>query len=380
MFKKRVVVQQQKLAPWKPYLFYDSQVRKIMESGIDRHDVALQEPQNLPLWDGESDAKNMLVIGGGGFGDKIQSTCAFRKLSERIGAPIDIAVDSDQAYLNLPYVANVMSWGVPLEILPNYDALCTFEDILGRENERTTHLADLFAERCFVAPLIPGEDGDPGEFRCDWVFSPDERRLIAFPEKDPDRLWVALQVESHGFSRSWPLENVIRLADMLAQCRSPKFTVCLIGTDGQGPHWGTPVFGLRHQLPDPPDGIINLCGHFPTWRQLAMFLGVCDLVIAPDSGPLHLAGVLCTPSVGLYGAHTYETRGKYFPTQRAIMTSSTDDRCPCHCHTDQQVGTIPCGQQYCQMMANITAEVVFEEVLKLLDETRQRSIEPEGDD
>jgi len=380
MFRKPVVVNGQPIPPWKPHLFYSSQMRKIVDSGLDKRDIIITEVNELPWWDGERPVNNMLVFGGGGFGDKVQSTCAFRKLAAKIGRPIDLAVDAFEAYENLPYIANMMQWAVPLEIIQNYDAMCSFEDVLGNDNERTTHLAELFAERCFVNPLVPGESkDDPGEYRCDWVFAPDEHRTMVYPQKDPGQLWVAIQVASNGFSRSWPFESVLRVSEMLVNCGHPKFTVFLIGSAGQGPHWATPVCEMRHELPAPPDGIVNLCGYFPDWRHLAMFLEVCDLVIAPDSGPLHLAGVLAVPSIGLYGPHTYETRGRYFPTQHPIMVSSSDSRCPCHCHSDQQHGTIPCGQKFCSLMAAITPEVVYGEVFKLIDEAVKRPPDTDGD-
>jgi len=376
MFRREVTVRGQVIPPFKPVCIFDSMLRKVVEH-IDTRDVLVKEPSGVNWWDGKRKVRNMLVFAGGGFGDKIQSTPAFRKLSERIGVPIDVAMDDGEAWEHLPYIGRVLPWMVLEETLHHYDAVCTFEDILGHEDEKHEHLANLFAKRCFVDPLIPGppipgtDKVSPGEYRCDWVYAAGEERTVALPPKES--LWIAIQVAAHGFSRSWPMENVLALAGKLARCRRYDITPLLIGSASQSPRWAIPVANWGHDLPDPPDGIVNLCGYFPTMRQLGLFLKQCDLLIAPDSGPLHLAGVLGVPSIGLYGPHTYETRGKYFPSQKMVQGNAAgDDRCPCHCHSDQQAGVLPCGQNFCKLLAIITPDHIYGMILEALDEATRR--------
>jgi ADP-heptose:LPS heptosyltransferase len=83
---------------------------------------------------------------------------------------------------------------------------------------------------------------------------------------------------------------------------------------------------------------------------------------------LHVAGALGVPSIGLYGPHTYETRGLYFPTQRPVfLVDDTDDRCPCYTHADQQDEQIPCGEKHCRLMAGISPAHVFKVASEVLD-------------
>ena len=50
------------------------------------------------------------------------------------------------------------------------------------------------------------------------------------------------------------------------------------------------------------DGALNLCGG-PTPREVAALLGHAHLFIGHDSGPLHLAQSMGTPTLGLFGAY-----------------------------------------------------------------------------
>jgi hypothetical protein len=322
------------------------------------------------------------VMSGGGSGDRIQITPAFRKLYAKLGGiPFDVCSDMHEEWENLPYIANKHPWVPRLELLQNYDAVVTFEDVLGKANEQTTHLAELFADRCFVAPLWPGTQAkDAGEFTCDWVWGDGELERSCYVAPKPDGAqWVALQWESNGRSRNWPSENIVLLSAMLASREQPT-TVFIVGAPGQGPQWAWPVFGGEHVLPDPLDGVVNLCGQFDNIRQLGAFFTKCDLVIAPDSGPLHLAGVLKVPSIGLYGPHTYETRGLYFPTQRpSFLVDNNDDRCPCFTHADQQDEQLPCGEKCCRLMAAISPAHVFNVASEVLDaQLAERPSNPKG--
>lgn len=344
MSKRPLTIHNQTLHPQQPYLVYN-QTFDVMTSQMDKRDLYARQIE-LPMWDGVSPVENLLIFGGGGMGDRIQQTCALRKLSQKLGKRLDIAAGRALEWVGLDYIGNVYEWMPQQVVVDCYDAVCSFENILGHADEHTTHLAELFAQRLHVGPLAGGESAkDPQEFKCDYVVQPWETRGVPLPTKETT--WIALQVRSNGQSRNWPREHVVRLAEMLGK---RKDTTCLlIGAGGDFQVWRSPADGWAHAAPNPPNGVVNLCGQFASIRQLAVFLGHCDLVIGPDSGPMHLAGALDVPSVCLYGPHTYETRGAWFAKQTGITSQPVppDDRCPCYCHSDQTNGTMPCGSQYC---------------------------------
>lgn len=56
--------------------------------------------------------------------------------------------------------------------------------------------------------------------------------------------------------------------------------------------------------------ILNLCGK-TNLRELAGYLSVAKIVVAPDSGSMHLAAVLGTPVIGLFARHDEQRVGPW---------------------------------------------------------------------
>lgn len=56
--------------------------------------------------------------------------------------------------------------------------------------------------------------------------------------------------------------------------------------------------------------VTNIAGQ-DTLKQLLCLLKHADLVISPDSGPLHMAGSVATPVIGLLAASNYQRSGSY---------------------------------------------------------------------
>jgi heptosyltransferase I len=59
-----------------------------------------------------------------------------------------------------------------------------------------------------------------------------------------------------------------------------------------------------------PDRTLNLCGK-TTPKQLAAILGLVDVLIAPDTGSVHIARAMDTPVIGLYAVASPNLTGPY---------------------------------------------------------------------
>jgi heptosyltransferase I len=59
-----------------------------------------------------------------------------------------------------------------------------------------------------------------------------------------------------------------------------------------------------------PDRTLNLCGK-TTPKQLAALLGQVDVLIAPDTGSVHIARAMDTPVIGLYAVASPKLTGPY---------------------------------------------------------------------
>jgi len=64
-------------------------------------------------------------------------------------------------------------------------------------------------------------------------------------------------------------------------------------------------------------GVKNLCGKL-TLKQFAAAVQDLDVFIANDSGPMHIAAAMGTPTLGLFGPNSPQRYGPYGPKCRAI--------------------------------------------------------------
>lgn len=102
--------------------------------------------------------------------------------------------------------------------------------------------------------------------------------------------------------RNWLTERYAQLADWLIE---QGYQVSLCGSPAEREKsLGTSITSLMQHTP------LNLIGQ-TSLKQLAAVLGQAVVVIAPDSGPAHIATTQGTPVVGLYGHSNPKRTGPY---------------------------------------------------------------------
>lgn len=150
----------------------------------------------------------------------------------------------------------------------------------------------------------------------DIAFSPDERRAQAdFFGPSGSRHRVGMVVASASVAKDWPAERYAELADALT--RDFGYEVLLLG--GPSPAERRLAESVEHHSGAPirsclGDGI----------RRLMWLLDGCDLVVSPDTGPLHIAHALGVPVIGLFG-HTNPWRvGPYSRFHDLVIDRYTD--------------------------------------------------------
>lgn len=110
--------------------------------------------------------------------------------------------------------------------------------------------------------------------------------------------------------RNWPVERYRETLNRVA-ARWP-LTVVLIG--GAGAHERALAAALRDGLRAP---VRDLVGRTDL-RQLAALLGEVDALLAPDTGPLHIAQAMKKPVVGLYAVAPSKKTGPYLEPQWTV--------------------------------------------------------------
>lgn len=159
------------------------------------------------------------------------------------------------------------------------------------------HLLDSFlsfAEQLGAAPTPVTWDLPIGEAEKSWA----QEQLKHLP-----RPLIAIHPVASKMERTWLFERYAEVMQAAAQ----RWHAGLVLTGGNAP--SEVDFCARLAASAPPD-TLNLCGQ-TTPKQLAALLGQVDVLVAPDTGPVHLATAMHTPVVGLYAVASPTLSGPY---------------------------------------------------------------------
>jgi ADP-heptose:LPS heptosyltransferase len=108
------------------------------------------------------------------------------------------------------------------------------------------------------------------------------------------------------------------------------------------------------------------------WRELACAVAACDIMIAADTGPLHLAGALGVPTVGLFGCTSGEVVCRPYPAHSWLTSSEppTGCRAPCYGRPSRGYSSDVCGRLGCEGLRGITPVDVAARALAVVERLR----------
>lgn len=121
---------------------------------------------------------------------------------------------------------------------------------------------------------------------------------------------LAVVLAASKAERNWPIERYREALNRLS-ARWP-LGVVLIG--GPGDDERARAAELRQGLRAP---VLDMVGRTDL-RQLAALLGQVDALLAPDTGPLHIAQAMNKPVVGLYAVAPSQKTGPYLEPQWSV--------------------------------------------------------------
>ena len=127
---------------------------------------------------------------------------------------------------------------------------------------------------------------------------------------------VILHPKSKGSAMEWPLEKYVELAELLKS----ETKVYVSGTEEEGSFFKT-AFKWD-------DSLIDLSGQF-TLSEFQSFVGNQKALIACSTGPLHFAGALGVPAIGIYTQKKPMHPGRWRPLGENSVTVTLQDNCPC---------------------------------------------------
>ncbi len=197
-------------------------------------------------------------------------------------------------------------------------------------------------------------------------------RLLVARGLDPRAGFAVLNPNAGelNFERRWPRPSFAELARRLG--RDDGLPVILIGSSGERDYTErVAVAGAEGKIPGP----FNFAGELST-AELAALLSRCSVFVSNDSGPMHLAAALGTPTVGLFGP---ETPLMYAPLGSRARALYRPPICsPCINVHDNKVSS--CIWGFPQCLVSLSIDEVHRAAQAFLrgDDLRLYSIEPLG--
>jgi lipopolysaccharide heptosyltransferase II len=177
---------------------------------------------------------------------------------------------------------------------------------------------------------------------------------------DEGDMFIAIHPGSGGYSlaRRWEPEKFAAVADALHN----KYGARIVLVGGPDDRADQVIRCMRHKP-------LNLAGH-TTLNQLAAVLSLCSAFIGADSGVLHLASAVGTPTTALYGPSNHLAWGPWQTQQPANLIRSGVLCSPCS-YVGHTVGLRNgCKARTCMKL--ITPETVLTGQSEHVQEWRER--------
>jgi len=124
---------------------------------------------------------------------------------------------------------------------------------------------------------------------CFWDLK--ERDFPAFLKKKKNLIGINVSAASGWQTKNWPLSHIEKLVKLLISS-FPQYDVLLLG-DKQ-------ALKITKDLKLEHPRLFNLCGK-TTLKELVSLIKHLDVLVTPDSAPLHIGLALGIPTIGLFG-------------------------------------------------------------------------------
>ena len=313
---------------------------------------------------GDPNSKDILIMRAGGWGDMLFLTPSLRELKRRqpdcriTQASLHNPPYND-ALQGLSYVDELIAYPFPASIVEGKRLIWLENSIEHNEEGHVTHAVDQIA-RCIFGDVMALADQDR---RMDYKMHPEEFAAAntCFPRIDRAR--IGIQAKASTPTRSYPPEL---LSVVMSELALKGYEVFMFGRPGE----------LEVDMPEITD--LTSFEPAPTFRGSCAILSTCDVVLAPDSSLLHVAGALNIPTLGLYGSFPWKLRTAYAPSVQVL--NGHGPCAPCS-WSGGVAGTFPphgpCNETgRCEVLASITPDRIVARIVQMLPENLRASKSP----
>ncbi len=213
------------------------------------------------------------------------------------------------------------------------------------------HSADIFLN-------LAGETPAAKERRYEFFVKDADRRyvrdLLSVRGIGVDDKFIALCPGGNWDPKRWPKENFAALSDMLARNNGVKIVIT-----GGAKESGL-AESIRSMMKTPA---VVTCGD-TTLKQLGAIFEKSSLVVANDTGSMHIAVAAGAKVVALFGPTSPEMTGPYGAGNYRVVRSSIECEVPCY--------DVACRDNRC--MKAISVEEVFAQAVDILDKNSKTKV------
>ncbi|MBI5583533.1 MAG: glycosyltransferase family 9 protein [Deltaproteobacteria bacterium] len=167
----------------------------------------------------------------------------------------------------------------------------------GRLEKRLQHVIE---ERLDLVRKVGGREVDTN-LELPWVPGPELRKKVS-GLLSPEKTWIGFQIGAANVYKMWPIERFTALAERILGS-DPDAAIAITGNQKEKK--------LADRVAERfPDRVVNACGQFAIqeWPGLIRYL---KLLVTNDTGTLHLAVALKTPTLSLFSATDSRLIGPY---------------------------------------------------------------------
>ncbi len=203
----------------------------------------------------------------------------------------------------------------------------------------------------------------PGIFTNDYAKEEAEKLIsnLKIPQKSK---LICIVPSSKHFTKTYPAEN---FAELINKFNKDEYSFLLIGK-------GNDEVSIKKIKSLTGENVYDLCDKL-TLLELTEVMKKCDLVISGDTGPMHIAEATGTPLIMMAGSSVKEFG--FFPSktspptplllQRRGENNTILEVDGLKCRPCSHIGRESCPKGHFKCMKNITADMVYREVLKIIN-------------
>lgn len=347
----------------RPYLIANSQLDLIMkEQGVQtsydrvsRIDIRIT---NFHVGAFKAGTKVLLFNGSGGYGDQILTWPVARILASHYGFQVHAMAEPGNhvCWWGFPWIKSVQAIPCAWEQVKLFDAFVVFDAVVNTdEHADQEHPVDAMLRKVGIDPASVS----PTDKVVRPVLTHGEMGSLLPLRQQHSRLGL-YQLAPSSPVRALPPSDSVSLAIKLAEATPDIHWLCLYD------EYVPKEYKETLEAEAAERKLSNLQAFTaPNLRELWALTEHVNIVVAPDSMMVHVAGCFGTPCVGLWGPMDPGRRVRYYEGHHSIWHKEFCPKAPCFAYTPtfpRHCPPRPDTRKSCDVVAGITSAEVIDAV------------------